>query len=80
MQKAVQFLGFYLTVAGLSGTVDHLAVQPIMGIFLNAFNRFVIPNVDFLTGYEVFANLTLSVLGLALLFAAEHVKPSPDGA
>ncbi|GIH77063.1 hypothetical protein [Planobispora longispora] len=76
MSKAVQFLGLYLVAAGISGTVDHLAVQPFLGPFLNAFNRFVIPNVDFLTGYEIFANLTLSVLGAILVIAAGRTRAS----
>ncbi|GGS56892.1 hypothetical protein GCM10010156_14410 [Planobispora rosea] len=76
MRKAVQFLGLYLVAAGISGTVDHLAVQPFLGVFLNAFNRFVIPNVGFLTGYEIFANLTLSVLGGVLVIAAGRIRTS----
>jgi hypothetical protein len=47
-----------------------------MGLFLNLFNRVVIPRVDFLTGYELFANLTLAVFGAVLVVAAERTEPS----
>jgi hypothetical protein len=47
-----------------------------MGLFLNLFNRVVIPRVGFLTGYELLANLTLAVLGAALVVAAERTAPS----
>ncbi|TDQ54179.1 hypothetical protein [Actinorugispora endophytica] len=75
MRKAIQFLGAYLVLSGISGVVDHLAVQPVMGVFLNFFNRVVIPRVDFLTGYEVFANLVLSAIGVAVVVAAERTEP-----
>jgi hypothetical protein len=74
MRKGIQFVGLYLLVAGISGTVDHLAVQPFMGIFLNAINRFVIPQFDFLTGYEVFANLAVAAIGGIMIIAAERVR------
>jgi hypothetical protein len=32
----------------------------------------IIPRVDFLTGYELFANLALAALGMALIIAAER--------
>lgn len=73
-RKAFEIFGFYLILAGISGTIDHLAVQPIMGIFLNIFNRLVIPRLDFLTGYEVFANLAVAVLGVVVLIAASRIK------
>lgn len=74
MRKALEFLGFYLILAGISGTIDHLAVQPIMGAFLNVFNRLVIPRLDFLAGYEVVANLAVAVLGVVVLIAASRLK------
>jgi hypothetical protein len=77
MRKAVQLVGLYLLAAGISGTIDHLAFQPFFGVFLNAFNRFVIPRLDFLTGYEVFANLTVAAIGGVLVIAAERMgRPS----
>ncbi|MEY9210736.1 hypothetical protein NI17_013900 [Thermobifida halotolerans] len=74
MRKTLQTAGFLLTLMGVSGAVDHLYVQPVMGIFLNAFNRFVLPRVGFLTGYELYANLSLAVLGVAVMVAAERIR------
>ncbi|RBQ14466.1 hypothetical protein DP939_40585 [Spongiactinospora rosea] len=65
-----------LTLQGISGAIDHLAVQPIMGIFLNVFNRLVIPRLEFLTGYELYANLTLALFGIAVFVAATRVDSS----
>jgi hypothetical protein len=76
MRNAIQLLGVVLFLQGVSGAIDHLAVQPFMGLFLNLFNRVVIPRVDFLTGYELFANLTLAVFGAVLVVAAERTEPS----
>jgi hypothetical protein len=76
MRNAIQLLGVVLLLQGVSGAIDHLAVQPFMGLFLNLFNRVVIPRVGFLTGYELLANLTLAVLGAALVVAAERTAPS----
>jgi hypothetical protein len=76
MRNAIQVLGVVLFLQGVSGAIDHLAVQPFMGLFLNLFNRVVIPRVDFLTGYELFANLTLAVFGAVLVVAAERTEPS----
>ena len=76
MRNVIQLLGVVLFLQGVSGAIDHLAVQPFMGLFLNMFNRVVIPRVDLLTGYELFANLTLAVLGAVLVVAAERTRPS----
>jgi hypothetical protein len=67
MRRVVEFVGFVLLLMGVSGTIDHLAYQPILG-FLNVLNRFVFPKT--VPGYELYANLTVAVLGLALLVAA----------
>lgn len=67
MRKVVEFFGFVLLLIGVSGTIDHLAYQPIFG-FLNVLNRFVFPKT--VPGYELYANLTVAALGLALLVAA----------
>ena len=69
MRNAIQLLG---VVQGLSGAVDHLAVQPLFGVFLNAFNRFVLPRIDALDGYELLANLALAAIGLLLALAADR--------
>jgi hypothetical protein len=72
MRKAIQLVGLFLALQGISGAIDHLAVQPFLGIVLNFFNRVVIPHIDLLAGYELFANLALAALGLILVIAAER--------
>ncbi|MFF0306305.1 hypothetical protein ACFYSC_02700 [Streptosporangium sp. NPDC004379] len=76
MGKAIQFIGFLMLLQGVSGTIDRLFVQPFMGGLLNLFNRVVIPHLDFLTGYEVYANLSLAALGAAVLVAADRIGTS----
>ncbi|PZG33512.1 hypothetical protein C1I98_28795 [Spongiactinospora gelatinilytica] len=76
MRKAFQVVGVVLALQGISGAIDHLAVQPIMGIFLNAVNRLVIPRLGFLTGYELYANLTLALFGIAVFVAATRINSS----
>ncbi|WP_169946687.1 hypothetical protein [Microbispora sp. H11081] len=70
MRKVIQLAGAFLVVAGLSGTIDHLAVQPFWGVALNVFNRQVIPRLPALAGYEVYANLLVSVVGVVVFAAA----------
>ncbi|GGP03814.1 hypothetical protein LDL08_29060 [Nonomuraea glycinis] len=72
MRKAIQFAGVVLALQGFSGAIDRVFVQPVMGIVLNFFNRVIIPRVDLLTGYELFANLALAALGVVLIIAAER--------
>src|SRR5918994_5383522 len=43
MRESLQFLGLVMVLQGISGAIDHLAVQPFFGLFLNLFNRVVIP-------------------------------------
>lgn len=73
MRKIVQLVGFFLLLAGISGTIDHLWTQPLMGVVLNVFNRFVFPHIDALRGYELYANLTVGVVGFIVLVVAERV-------
>jgi cadmium resistance protein CadD (predicted permease) len=73
MRKAVQTTGFLLAIMGISGAIDHLATQPIMGAVLNAFNRYLIPHVDALTGYELFANLTIAAIGGIAMVAGDRI-------
>ncbi|TQS29224.1 hypothetical protein [Microbispora sp. KK1-11] len=70
MRNVIQLAGAYLVAAGISGTIDHLAVQPFWGALLNVFNRQVIPRLGFLAGYEVYANLLVAVVGAVVLAAA----------
>ena len=74
MRNSIQLVGFVMVLQGISGAIDHLAVQPFMGILLNLFNRVVIPRVDLLADYALFANLAL--LGLVVMTAADRPQPS----
>jgi hypothetical protein len=58
-----RLFGVVLVFQGVSGAIDHLAVQSFFGAFLNFFNRFVLPRIDALAGYELLANLGLAALG-----------------
>lgn len=70
MRNALQLTGFIMVLQGISGAIDHLAVQPFMSPLLNLFNRVVIPRV------EVLADHALAVVGVVVLVAAERVQPS----
>ena len=76
MRNALQLVGFVMILQGISGAIDHLAVQPFMSILLNLFNRVVIPRVDLLADHALFANLALALLGLVVMAAGERVQPS----
>jgi predicted membrane-bound mannosyltransferase len=73
MRRPVQTVGFVLVLMGVSGTIDHLFYQPILGPFLNAFNRYVFPSVEVLSGYELYANLMVAVVGVVVIVVAERV-------
>jgi hypothetical protein len=75
MRNAIQALGLVLTLMGISGAIDHLAVQPFFG-FLNVVNRVVLPRLDFLDGYELFANLLLAAIGVVVLILADRKEPA----
>jgi hypothetical protein len=76
VQSVLQFAGVVLAAAGVSGTIDRLlGHQPIFG-FLNVVNRFLIPSVDALAGYELYANLSIAVLGV-VVFAASGMARRP---
>jgi hypothetical protein len=66
-----------MVLQGISGAIDHLAVQPFMGILLNLFNRVVVPRVDLLADHALLANLALATLGLVVIVAADRLQPSP---
>ncbi|ACZ91432.1 hypothetical protein [Streptosporangium roseum] len=72
MREIIRFLGIVMVLQGISGTIDQLATQPVFGLFLNLFNRLVVNRLDFLAGYEIFANLILAALGGALVIAARR--------
>jgi hypothetical protein len=72
MRSALQFAGVVLVAVGVSGTIDRLlGYQPILG-FLNVVNRFLIPRVDGLAGFELYANLSVAVLGV-VVFASSGI-------
>lgn len=74
MRKTVESAGFVLVVMGISGAIDHLWVQPLLGGVVNAVNRYLIPRLDFLTGYELYANLTVAALGVAVIVAGSRLE------
>ena len=76
MRNAIQVVGFVMVLQGVSGAIDHLAVQPFMSILLNLFNRVVIPRVDLLADHALLANLALALLGLVVMAAADRPQPS----
>jgi hypothetical protein len=76
MRNAMQLIGFIMVLEGISGAIDHLAVQPFMGILLNLFNRVVVPRVDVLADHALVANLSLAALGVLVLVAAERAQPA----
>jgi hypothetical protein len=76
MRKAVQFVGLLLFLEGVSGAIDHVAYQPFFSLILNFFNRVIIPRVDFLTGYELYANLVLAAIGAAIVIIEDRLKPA----
>lgn len=80
MRKAVQTLGLVIAAMGVSGTIDYLVGrQPILG-FLNVLNRVVFPRVDALADYQLYANLIVAFLGIAVLIAASRLPTQADRA
>ena len=75
MRRAIQALGVLMVLTGISGAIDHLAVQPFFA-FLNLVNRVVIPRLDFLDGYELFANLLLAAVGIVVLVLSDADQPA----
>ncbi|WDZ90522.1 hypothetical protein [Nocardiopsis sp. HUAS JQ3] len=75
MRKVIQGVGVLLVLVGVSGAVDHLWYQPFLGVVLNSFNRFVVPNVAAFEGYELLANLCVAAAGAALVLGMEALRP-----
>ncbi|WP_066369724.1 hypothetical protein [Herbidospora mongoliensis] len=67
MRKFSRLFGLLLFAIGVSGTIDHLAAQPFMGLLLNAPNRLIFERLEFFEGREVFANLSLAFVGVVLV-------------
>ncbi|WP_017542768.1 hypothetical protein [Nocardiopsis prasina] len=78
MRKALQGLGALLTLMGISGAVDHLWTQPVLGIVLNAFNRLVVRNVSVLQENALLANLGLAACGIVLVVCVESLTHSRE--
>lgn len=74
MRKTLQGVGALLTLMGISGVIDHLWTQPILGIVLNAFNRFVVEQVPGLQENAILANLGLSACGILLIVVTEALS------
>lgn len=75
MRKTLRVAGVVMAAQGVSGAIDHLAWQPFFGVFLNFVHRFVISRLAVLDGYELFANLILAALGVAVVVIAERLAP-----
>jgi hypothetical protein len=76
MRDFVQVIGLVLALQGVRGAIDHLAVQPFLGLFLNLFNRVVVPRLDLLAEHALLANLGLAAVGALVLLAAHRPEPS----
>jgi hypothetical protein len=77
MRSVLQVAGVVLTAVGVSGTIDRLlGHQPIFG-FLNVVNRLLIRRIDALAGYELYANLSVAVLGVVVFAASGIARRSP---
>ncbi|WP_239643851.1 hypothetical protein [Nocardiopsis kunsanensis] len=76
MIKAIQTVAFVVAVMGVSGAIDHLFVQPFLSQVLNFFNRFVIPGIPFLEGYELYANLFIAALAVTVLIVSDRLDPN----
>ena len=76
MRDVIQLLGLVLTLQGISGAIDHLAAKPFFGLFLNLFNRVVVPRFDLLAEHALLANLGLAALGALVILAAHRPEPS----
>ncbi|MGO1539175.1 MAG: hypothetical protein ACTHW3_07360 [Leucobacter sp.] len=74
MKKTLGAIGFIVTLMGVSGTIDHLWRQPLMGWVLNFFNREIFTKVDWISNYALFANLIIVVLGIVILIIAERIS------
>lgn len=71
MRKVIQGVGALLVLMGVSGVIDHLWTQPVLGIVLNAFDRLVVANVPILQENAILANLGLAACGVVLVAIAE---------
>ncbi|WP_369147388.1 hypothetical protein [Streptomyces sp. R44] len=70
MKKFLEGLGMLLLVAGVAGVIREMTDGwfHFMGL-----TRFLTENVWFLEGRELFANIVVAVLGLALAMGASRI-------
>ncbi|MFF5971143.1 hypothetical protein ACFY7C_06400 [Streptomyces sp. NPDC012769] len=70
MKRFLEVTGFLLMIFGLAGVVRELTD----GWFrLLGMTRFLTENVGFLQGHEVFANIVIAALGVAILVVSDRV-------
>ncbi|WP_067179239.1 hypothetical protein [Microtetraspora niveoalba] len=69
MKTLLEVVGWVALVQGVGGTVNTL-----LGWWRWAHDLLIVHHVGALAGYEVFASITLAVLGLALLGTAGTLK------
>ncbi len=79
MRKSLQGLGVLLSLMGVSGVIDRIWAQPIMGVVLNAFDRHVVSAIPRLEENAILAGLGLAVCGIVLVVAMESLSPSRRG-
>ncbi|MEU6169136.1 hypothetical protein [Streptomyces tanashiensis] len=70
MKKFLEGLGALLLVAGVAGVIREMTDGWFRFLGLT---RFLTENVGFLEGRELFANIVVAVLGLALAIGASRM-------
>ncbi|MBR8744338.1 hypothetical protein [Nocardiopsis sp. MG754419] len=79
MRSTLQGVGALLTAMGISGTIDHLWTQPILGVVLNSFDRLVVDHVPGLRENAILANLGLAACGVVLILVVEGLSRTRSG-
>lgn len=79
MRTVIQLVGLFVALQGALGAIDHLFGATLLGFVFNFFNRVIIPQLGFVTGYELFANLVLAAIGVIIMVAAQAVPVGPGG-
>ncbi|MFJ6863834.1 hypothetical protein ACIQRS_06615 [Streptomyces termitum] len=71
MKKFLEVSGFLLAVFGVCGVIRELTDGwfSFMGV-----TRFLTENVGFMAGREVFVNIVIAVLGVAVMIASDRVE------
>ena len=74
MRRTLESAGFLVLIAGIAGVVNH--VHPPWRLF-NLVNGVVLPRLG-LSGYQLYLDLLLVVVGLVLMLAASATRPEPS--